>query len=62
MIKGACNMVVDWIKRLCNMTFERGLNVGIIEVLVCVSGKIYAGILVDRVRTVTVTGGLIDDE
>ena len=41
---------------------ERGLNVGINEVVILLSevGKIYAGIIVDRVRTVT--GGLNDDE
>ena len=41
---------------------ERGLNVGINEVIILLSevGKIYAGILVGRVRKAT--GGLNDDE
>ena len=41
---------------------ERGLNVRTIEVLACSSviGKIYVGILVDRVGGVIV--GLIEDE
>ena len=40
---------------------EGGKNAAIIEVLDCLSvvGKIYAGVLVDRVRKVT--EGLIDD-
>ena len=36
------------------------MNVRIIEVLACVVGKLYVGILVYRVHRVT--GGLIDDE
>ena len=45
----------------CTRVKERGLNVRTIEVLLlCVVRKIYAGILVDRVRRVA--GDLIDDE
>ena len=44
----------------CTRVKDRGLNVRTIEVLPSVVGKIYAGILVDRVRRVT--GGLMDDK
>ena len=82
-IKGRGDRVVDWIWRLCNMSFENGvvLEDWISAVIVppckgkgdrnecnnyrgisllSVVGKIYVGIVIDRVRKVT--GGLIDDE
>ena len=44
------------------MAKERGVNVGIIGIsLLSVVGKIYVGIIIDRVRKVN-TEGLIDDE
>ena len=46
----------------CTRVKDKGQNAAIIEILAClfVVGKIYAGILVDRVRKVT--EGLIGDE
>ena len=35
MIKGGGDRVVDWIWRLCNMTFESSTVQGTIEVLAC---------------------------
>ena len=82
-VKGGCDMVVDWMWRLCNMAFESGLvpedwryvlivplykgkgerteskncrGIGLLRVV----EKIYAGILVNRVRRMT--EGLIDDD
>ena len=78
---GGDDRVVDWIWRLCNMSFERGIvsedcrYVVIVSLYkgkkkremniriksgISVAGQMYAGILIDKVRSVT--GGLIDDE
>ena len=82
-IEAGGDRVVDWIWRLCNMTFESAVVPGdwrsamIVPLykdkgertecknyrgnsLISVVGKIYAGILVDRVHKVT--GGLTDSE
>ena len=55
MIKGGGDRVVDWILRLCTRVKVRGWNVRTIEVLASLSvvGKIYAGILENRVHRVT---------
>ena len=75
MIKGVGDRVVDWIWRLCNLSFENGvpeywrstvivpLYKGKVERNKCknyrgiglfsVFGKLYAGILIDRVCRVT---------
>ena len=83
MIKGRGNRVVDWIWRVCNMTFESGVVLKDWRAAVTVSlykdkgektvyvnyrginllsvvGKIYVGILIDKLRKVT--EGLTDDE
>ena len=81
MIKGGDDIAVNWIWRLCNMTFESGVvpedwrsamivplykgkgemtECKIYKGLLSVVGKIYAGVLANRVRRAT--EGLFDNE